>query len=87
MFISIVNSDTIAAIFVHPSKQGLGIGGKLITLAKENSNSLSLTVYSKNMKSRSFYKKHVFVDETERIDEATGESEIVMRWSKGADKY
>lgn len=86
-FISIVNGDTIAAIFVNPVKQGLGTGGKLIDFAKEKYEGLSLTVYSKNTKSRSFYEKHGFVSGTERIDQATGEREVVMKWTKGVGEY
>ncbi len=85
-FISIVNDDTIAAIFVNPAKQGLGIGGNLIDFVKEKYEGLSLTVYSKNAKSRSFYEKHGFVNKTERIDEATGEREVVMKWTKRFDE-
>lgn len=86
-FISIVNDDTIAAIFVNPTKQGLGIGGKLINFVKEKYEGLSLTVYSKNAKSRSFYEKHGFVNGAERIDEAAGEREVVMKWTRGSDEY
>lgn len=81
-FISIVNGDTIAAIFVNPVKQGLGTGGKLIDFAKEKYEGLSLTVYSKNTKSRSFYEKRGFVSGTERTDQATGEREVVTKWTK-----
>lgn len=81
-FLSIMNSNTIAALFVKPELQGRGVGGKLIAFAKEMHPALSLTVYSKNIPSRHFYEKHGFVQMSESTDEATNEPEILMTWSK-----
>jgi len=84
-FVSFVDAGTVAAIFVSPAKQGRGVGGKLIRFAKERYNKLSLTVYSKNMKSRAFYEKHGFIGRSEGLDEATGEKEIIMTWTKESE--
>ena len=76
-FISIYH-ETIAAIFVLPSRQGEGIGSKLIEFAKSKYRELSLTVYKSNTASISFYKKHGFIINEEQIDEHTGHPEIIM---------
>ena len=77
-FISIHNG-TIAAIFVLPSRQGEGIGSKLIEFIKTKHKDLSLTVYKSNTASIAFYKKHGFVISEEQVDEHTGHPEIIMK--------
>jgi len=79
-FISILDGDNIAALFVDPSAQGRGVGGELIKFAQQRSSFLKLKVYSKNLRARAFYKKHGFVDTKEIIDSETGENEVLMEW-------
>lgn len=79
-FVSLVNSNHIAAIFVRPEMQGKGIGGKLMKFVMDGHKELTLTVYKKNKKSVDFYTRHSFVCETEAIDTATREPEIMMKW-------
>ena len=59
-FISLLD-NYIAALFVHPEKQGLGIGQELMAYIKERFKTLSLSVYSKNKKAIAFYEKQGFV--------------------------
>ena len=70
--------DTIAAIFVSPNYQGIGIGKKLMAKSKEVRDNLNLTVYKENRNSIEFYKKCGFKIESEQIDEHTEHPEYVM---------
>ena len=45
----------LAAIFVAPAHQGLGIGKQLLTHAKQQAAKLTLTVYQDNIASYQFY--------------------------------
>jgi len=70
--------STLAAVFVSPSLQGQGIGSALIDDAKSRRTCLQLSVYSQNVPSINFYKKHGFISLTEQIDEQTGHPEFIM---------
>ncbi len=70
--------DTIAALFVAPAYQGMGIGRQLMAQAKQTPQRLNLTVYKENQKSVAFYTTCGFRVEREQIDEHTGHPELVM---------
>jgi len=72
--------NTVAALFVSPAFQGKGIGIQLINKAKALRETLELSVYKKNGKSFEFYQRCGFTAAGERVDERTGEEEILMRW-------
>ncbi|MGL5705617.1 MAG: N-acetyltransferase [Tannerellaceae bacterium] len=76
-FISLVD-DHIAAIFVIPSKQGIGIGKSLMNHAKSLYPRLSLSVFKDNNRSISFYKQQGFKISKSQVDETTGLEELVM---------
>jgi putative acetyltransferase len=80
-FISLHNS-AIAAIFVSPDMQGIGIGRKLISKAKKLHNTLTLTVYKDNLPSTEFYKKCGFKIVQEQTDPHTGCPELLMQFSQ-----
>jgi putative acetyltransferase len=80
-FVSLVD-NYIAAIFVEPTCQGKGIGKQLISFVKEKHNKLELGVYSKNLNSISFYKQQGFLISGEKIEEHTGETELIMTYTK-----
>lgn len=80
-FISL-SGNTIAAIFVMPDQQGLGIGQKLISTAKQLHSSLDLTVYKENTKTIEFYKKNGFEIINEQFDEHTGHPELLMKFKQ-----
>ena len=79
-FISL-HGNTVAAMFVSPEFQGMGIGRQLIKKAKSLKNKLDLTVYRENSKSIDFYRQCGFVTIKERVDEHTGHIEILMEYS------
>lgn len=72
--------DRLAAIFVAPDLQGLGIGKALISYAQSLRSNLSLTVYTANSASVGFYKSQGFNVINEGVDATTGESELTMQW-------
>lgn len=79
-FISILNDDFIGALFVDISSQGKGIGSQLVDFAKKRCHALSLAVYENNKKAVEFYKSIGFILYEEKIDEATNEKELIMRY-------
>ena len=75
-----LQDGTLAAMFVLPEFQGKGIGRQLMDKAKSLREELALTVYSDNLRSIEFYRKCGFRGIVERIDEQTGQKEILMRY-------
>ncbi|WP_158963032.1 N-acetyltransferase [Myroides fluvii] len=78
-FVSLVE-NYIAAIFVAPNEQGKGIGKELMQFIKQKRSTLELGVYAKNTNSIAFYEKQGFVVVEEKLDESTGEREVVMEY-------
>ena len=78
-FVSLLE-NYIAAIFVAPAQQGKGVGKALMKFVKQQRKTLTLGVYAKNINSIAFYKKQGFVVVEEKIDEPTGEQELVMEY-------
>ncbi|MCG8475086.1 MAG: GNAT family N-acetyltransferase [Cytophagales bacterium] len=83
-FISLAG-DQLAAIFVLPEYQGMGIGQSLLHEAFRNRKSLMLNVFEKNQKAKDFYLKNGFEEVRRGTDEHTGESEIIMQRTAGSD--
>jgi len=80
-FIGIME-EFIAGIFVSSDMQSKGIGKELLNYAKSDHNKLYLTVYKKNEHAVTFYLREGFIIESEQIDDATGEMEFVMAWTR-----
>lgn len=78
-FISLVD-NYIAAVFVDPDKQGLGIGQQLMQYAKDRFKTLTLSVYAKNKKAVAFYEKQGFQVVLEKEEPASKEMEFTMRY-------
>lgn len=73
-----LQEDYIAGIFVEENSRGRGIGKHLLHCAKQNRDSLSLHVFTKNERAVRFYEKEGFKITGEQSDEETGEREYVM---------
>lgn len=80
-FMSLVE-NYIAALFVKPNLQGKGIGSQFISYAKGKHNTLQLKVYARNIKAVNFYEKHGFSTIDCNVEESTGETEILMTFTK-----
>jgi putative acetyltransferase len=76
-FISLLG-NYIGALFVAPTKQGKGVGTKLIEQAIREKEHLNVGVYSKNMDARRFYMKKGFTYLSEEIQPETDEIVINM---------
>ena len=77
-----VDKNYIEGIFVNTNNQCNGIGTSLLNKVKENRNTLTLSVYKKNINAINFYKKNDFKITSEGIDQATNEIEYTMIWNK-----
>ena len=72
--------DYIAGIFVSAKLQSRGIGKLLLDYAKGEHSQLMLAVYKQNNSALRFYLREGFNISTEKIDEGTGEIELIMKW-------
>ena len=80
-FIGLTN-NYIAGIFVKEDKQSKGIGKQLLNYVKNIKPNISLSVYQKNTKAVSFYKRDQFQIVSENVDDITNEKEFIMEWNK-----
>ncbi|KIO43269.1 MULTISPECIES: N-acetyltransferase [Sanguibacteroides] len=76
-FVSLVG-NYMAALFVRPDRQKMGIGGALMRWVKRKYERLELNVYTKNISAVAFYEWHGFKVLRRQIDEMTGCEEFVM---------
>ncbi|MFT8402144.1 MAG: GNAT family N-acetyltransferase [Lentilactobacillus diolivorans] len=72
----------IAGLFVAAQFRGQGVGSALIKAAQSANQELTLSVYLKNQQARRFYVHQGFTEITRKIDEATGELTIDMKWPR-----
>lgn len=81
-FIGIAEQGYIAGLFVAPGRQSGGVGGELVSHAKQRHERLSLSVYIDNEKAVRFYQKQGFAIAEETVNEDTGHREYAMEWNK-----
>ena len=77
-----LNNNYIEGIFVDINNQHSGIGTALLDRIKEDRESLTLSVYKKNVNAIKFYEKNNFIITSENIDKNTNEIEYTMTWNK-----
>lgn len=75
-----LQGDYLAGIFVDRHARSMGIGGQLIHYVQKIRRTLILNVYRKNQSAMEFYLREGFSVLSEDIDEATGETDIVLSW-------
>ncbi|HCD14164.1 MULTISPECIES: GNAT family N-acetyltransferase [Alteromonadales] len=71
--------NKLAALFVKPEMQGLGIGGNLLEHARQQREQLTLNVYCDNQASVNFYRHKGAVIIGEQICPHTGHKEYKMQ--------
>lgn len=77
-----LNEDYIEGLFVEKNMRSKGIGKRLLDYVKKTKTKLSLSVYQKNFKAISFYKREHFIVKSENIDNDTNEKDFFMVWHK-----
>src|SRR5450759_310894 len=73
-------------LYVDPYRTGLGIGTRLLSLAKERSpEGLELWTFASNHRARHFYQRHGFVmaEETDGAGNEEGAPDIRYSWAPG----
>lgn len=73
-----LHENMIAAIFVSPVHQNMGLGKQLLNHAKSQRKELVLSVYKENQASVDFYHSQGFSIISEQIDDHTGHLEYTM---------
>ncbi len=76
-----VMEDFVLGLFVKENSRGKGIGTALLNYMKSRHGSLSLAAYEKNSRAVRFYMKQGFKVQSERVDESTGERELLLAWT------
>ncbi len=82
-FVSLVE-NYVAALFVHPDRQGQGIGRRLLQWAAAQYPTLELSVYAENKRAVRFYLREGFEIRQEQTDANTGRKELLFTASKQA---
>ena len=77
-----LTGNYVAGIFVKEYAQSKGVGKHLLDYIKTIKTYLDLSVYQKNIRAISFYKREKFIIQFENIEHSTNEKEFIMRWNK-----
>ncbi|MCR4605882.1 MAG: GNAT family N-acetyltransferase [Eubacterium sp.] len=78
-FISSMEEELVG-IYVAEGARSLGIGKLLMDKMKDKMGILEASVYTKNKRAMKFFEKEEFQATNIRIDEATGEEEVLLKW-------
>ena len=77
-----VKDGSITGFFVDGPFQNQGLGKRLLDYVKERYEHLSLHVFEKNEGAVRFCKREGFTEAGRRKDPASGETELLMEWSR-----
>ena len=77
-FMSILE-HTIGGLFTHPDHQGKGYGRVLVEHARTLHEIVRVEVFRANVRAMAFYESCGFVEESSKLDEATGLEAVIMR--------
>ena len=77
-----LQGDYLAGIFVEQKFRSRGIGKRLLDEVKKTHPKLTLHVYRKNKGAAAFYEREGFRIAGEGVDEATGEVEYTMSYTR-----
>lgn len=72
----------LAALFVEPAAQGVGLGSRLFNIARRMHPDLALCVYKENRKAVAFYQNRGLTVLGERMEKKTGQMELMMGYGE-----
>lgn len=72
----------LEGIFVDKAYRCTGIGKALLDHLKTSCCEISLAVYEKNSRAKSFYLREGFLPVSQRTDSETNETESIMQWKQ-----
>jgi putative acetyltransferase len=78
--------EFLAALFVAPLWQGKGLGSRLFRIAQRMHPGFSLSVYSGNTRAVEFYLRHGMQVCGERVEQSTGQRELIMEFPQTSEK-
>lgn len=81
-FVSIIEGNTIGALFVEKPFQAKGIGGELLERIQSEYDKLSISVFEKNQKAQEFLLNRGFKFLYKQHDVNTDEVELLFNWEK-----
>lgn len=76
-----LTGNYIEGLFIRSNVRGLGFGRQLLEYVKSIEPNIKLSVYKKNVRAIRFYNREGFVAVSEKIDDNTGEKELLMAWN------
>ncbi len=85
-FIALIG-DEVGAIFVHPERQGQGIGRALMDHAAGLRDTLYLDVFKQNAVGRRFYDRYGFRLDRENVNEQTGFSQMRLVYTPSDKRH
>jgi len=76
------NDYFVDHLYLLPDAQGVGLGSRLLNVAKNHSPYLKIWAFQKNAIARKFYAKQGFVEieETDGIDNEEKEPDVLFEW-------
>lgn len=78
------SDELVGALYVVPEARSLGIGKRLLDLAKADRDWVNLWAYEQNRQARKFYAREGFIEVARELEEETNLMEIKHRWTKPA---
>lgn len=71
-------------LYVHPSRQGIGIGATLLAAAQADQPALQLWTFQRNLTARGFYERRGFrpVRETDGARNEETEPDVLYAWAR-----
>jgi GNAT superfamily N-acetyltransferase len=79
------DEDNIDGLYVHTEMRGKGVGKRLLDLAKENRDWITVWAHELNTEARRFYRREGLVEiwrETERHEDGVSLVDIEHRWER-----
>jgi len=82
--ILILRGDWVEQLYVLPDLQGKGVGGRLLDIAMEGREALSLWTFVQNESAQAFYEQRGFnkIRETDGLENEEGAPALLYQWER-----